>query len=742
MSFSQPGGNNPCATSRFSGINRTYRYSIITLCIASALTAPLANAADSTSSNTKTNTSDTTQTLVVTAKEGQSPQNTAEKSYTVPVTRAGTKMNLTQRDIPQSMSVITQQRIKDQNLQDVGDVLTNVTGITASQNDSERVDFYSRGFYINNYTYDDIPSTQTGAWNFGETDGDAAIYQRIDVVRGATGLMTGTGNPGASINLIRKKADSKTFTGNLSASYGTWDNQRYVADLSGPLNESGSLRGRVVTGYQDQNSWVDRYHKRKKFFYATVGADLTDNTTLDLGFDYESRHTADPSWGGLPTWYTNGNTIQYKRSANPAADWTYYNTVSRKVLATLTTNFNNGWQLRVNGTHSESEFDSKLLYVDGFPDQTTGIISSSGYGYAGWYKGLREQTAVDAYATGPFELFGREHELVAGLDYSRQRNRYMYTTALISGEDMGDWNDWDGDIAEPDWPAWALSSEDTIRQKSGYAAARFSLADPLSLIVGARYTQYSTVGTTADMEKNNLTPYGGLVYDLSDHYSAFASYTSIFQPQTYRDQQGNYLAPVTGKDYETGIKGDWDNSRVTATLSVFRIEQNNLGEELSNTYVNNSSENAYEALKGVVSRGVDFEINGAVTDNLNMTFGATRYVARDADGDRTNPYMPETSIKMFASYNLPMLPALTLGGGVNWQNRVFKDETGPAGNTIRVYQGSFPLANLFARYQVNRNLSLQGNISNLFDREYDTNPADGVAYNEPRDFSLTLNYNF
>ncbi len=82
--------------------------------------------------------------------------------------------------------------------------------------------------------------------------------------------------------MIRKKADGKTFTGNLSASYGSWDNQRYVADLSGPLNESGTVRGRVVTGYQDQDSWVDRYHKRKKFLYATVAADITDNTTLDL----------------------------------------------------------------------------------------------------------------------------------------------------------------------------------------------------------------------------------------------------------------------------------------------------------------------------------------------------------------------------------------------------------------------------------------------------------------------------
>lgn len=554
--------------------------------------------------------------------------------------------------------------------------------------------------------------------------------------------MTGTGNPGAAINMIRKKADSKTFAGDLSASYGSWDNQRYVADLYGPLNDSGTLRGRVVTGYQDQDSWVDRYHKRKKFLYATVAADLTDHTTLDLGYDYQSRNTDGPTWGGLPLWYSNGSKIHYDRSDNPSADWTHYNILSRKVFANLTTNFDNGWQVRVNGTHTESDFDSKLLYMTGYPDQTTGIFNSNGYGYAGWYKGLRTQTAVDAYATGPFEMFGRQHQLVAGVDYSRQRNRYLYSTSILSPAEIGDWNSWSGDVAEPDWPAWALSSEDTIRQKAGYAAARFSLTDPLSLIAGARYTQYSAHGTLADTEKNNITPYGGLVYDINENYSAFASYTSIFQPQTYRDQQGNYLKPVTGKDYEAGIKGDWDNGDITASLSVFRIEQENLGQVQSNRYVNNSSENAYKSSKGVVSRGVDFEINGAVTDNLKLTFGATRYVAKDADGDRTNPYMPQTSLKLFTSYTLPMLSDLTVGGGINWQNRTYKEAINPAGETERVYQGSYPLVNLFARYQVTRELSVQGNVKNLFDREYNTNPAGGVAFNEPANYSVSFNYSF
>ncbi len=143
-----------------------------------------------------------------------------------------------------------------------------------------------------------------------------------------------------------------------------------------------------------------------------------------------------------------------------------------------------------------------------------------------------------------------------------------------------------------------------------------------------------------------------------------------------------------------------------------------------------------------MSRGVDFEINGAVTDNLKVTFGATRYVAKDASGDRTNPYMPQTSLKLFTSYTLPMLPELTVGGGVNWQNRTYKEATNPSGQTERVYRGSYPLANLLPVTRSTKNLAVQGNIKNLFDREYNTNPSGGVAFNEPRNYSVSLNYAF
>ena len=723
---------NSNTRARMPAGSSTFTFSLLALAIHSLITSGMAQAAESGASAAAT--SGTPQEMVVTGS-AEASDNSDKQDYTVQTTRVGTKMLLAPRDVPQSVSVITEERMRDQSLQSLGDVLTNTTGVFVTYIDSERPDYYSRGFLIDNFSFDDIPTSVNDQMGFGDSGSDSAIYERIEVVRGATGLMSGSGNPGASVNMVRKHADSKTVQGNVSASYGSWDKQRYVLDLSAPLSESGAVRGRVVAGYQDQNSYLDRYKKDRKFIYGVVDADLTDSLTASVGYDYQQSHASNITFGGIPTWYSNGVRTNYSRRFNAAADWAYADVTSRKVFANLTQNFDNGWQIRLNGTHAESDIDFKSVSPNGFPDENTGL-GMTGYGY--WYKGKRTVDAVDVFASGPFDLFGRQHQLLAGGNYSRQRN--SYDTAVDPAVVIGDFNHWNGDVTA-NWGSWTPSS-DTVRQKSAYTAARFSLADPLALIIGARYTQYSTHGTSADMEKNNLTPYSGLIYDINENWSAYASYTSIFQPQKYRDTDGKYLSPVTGKNYELGLKSDWMNGRLTTNLSVFRIEQDNVGVQDGGKMAADTGEYAYYAAQGVVSRGIEFELNGNVTDNLKMTFGATRYVARDASNERVNSQLPQTSVKLFTSYNLPMMSELTLGGGMNWQNQTYVDATGPSGASERVYQKSYPLASLFARYQVTPQVTVQANVNNLFDRTYYTYLGGYLVYGDPRSYSVNVSYAF
>lgn len=711
--------------------------SLLAVCIAFALT-PAAFAANTGAEDT----------LVVEGTSADAAANTDAEDYSVKATAAGTKMTLVPRDIPQSVSIVSEQRMKDQKLESLGDVLRNTTGISESFADSDRATYYARGFAIDNYMVDGIPTIFEPRWNLGDALSDTAIFERIEVVRGANGLTTGSGNPSAAINMIRKHADSREFTTNVSAEYGSWNKQRYVADMSAPLIDSGKIRGRMVAGYQDNDSWLDRYNQKKKFFYGVVDVDLTDATSFSVGYDYQQTNVNAPTWGGIPRWYTDGSKTSPDRSYSTAPDWSYNDKESQRTFMTLKQQLGNDWQLTVNGTHTEMTLDSKQLYLDGLVDKSTGLLVSPygpSYPYVGgtgYNTGKRKVDAIDTFANGSYELFGRQHELMVGASYSRQNNTYFSSWANIGDTELGNYNDFNGNFPETDWSPLTLAQNDTIHQKSAYLATRISLADPLHVILGARYTKYNLDTLNQQLEKNNTSPYAGVVFDINDTWSTYASYTSIFKPQTERDTQQKYLSPITGNNYEAGLKADWLNGRLTTSMAVFRIEQDHLAQATGGVIPGTSGESAYKEVNGTTSKGVEFEINGALTDNWQMTFGATRYVAEDGEGDAVNPNLPRTSVKLFTSYRLPMLQALAVGGGVNWQNHVWSDVAVPSG-TYRSEQGSYALVDLFARYNVTKAFSVQANVDNLFDKSYDTNvDSRGIVYGAPRNFSVSANYSF
>ncbi|EOL9000472.1 ferric-rhodotorulic acid/ferric-coprogen receptor FhuE [Cronobacter sakazakii] len=716
--------------------------SLLALSIASALAVPAVYAAPAASD-----------TIVVDAAADSSTPDESQ-DYSVKTTTSGTKMLLVPRDIPQSVSVISQQRMQDQQLTTIEDVLENTTGVTASRIDTSRTNFFARGFYISNFAYEDMPTFLDNRWNFGDTAGDTAIYDKIEIVRGAAGLMSGTGNPSAYVNMVRKHADSQTFKGNVSATYGSWDKQRYVMDVQSPLVESGKVRGRVVAGYQDNDSFVERNHYRKKFIYGVMDADITESTLLSLGYDYQKSEEDSPTWGGFPSLYSDGSRTHFRRGFNTAADWAYSDLDSTKIFANLTQRFNNGWEAKVNAMHAETNFDNRMMYIDGFPDKTTGRYNAALWqgAWGGWNVGERKQDSVDAFVRGGYELAGRQHEMMFGGSYSRQRNNYdnSYPVNDNSGlMDVGNIHDYDGNtVANPTWSSFALYQRDVIRQKSIYAATRLSLADPLHLILGARYTEWNAKynlerkpDEIRRSKADDVTPYAGLIYDIDDTWSAYASYTSIFQPSGQRDVNSEFLDPTTGKAYEAGLKADWFNTRLTASLAVFRIEQDNVALNTGVIIPGSGGQTAYKSVDGTVSKGVELELNGALTDNWQLTFGASRYVAEAGDGVAVNPDQPRTTMKLFTRYQLPTLPALTVGGGARWQTKTWQDIAGPNGDT-RISQNGYTVVDLFTRYQATKNLAVQANLNNVFDKVYYDYLGTYGVYGAPRNFSVTASYSF
>lgn len=669
------------------------------------------------------------------------------EGYSVRRTSAGTRFDLAPREIPQSISIISHQRIEDQNLDDIIDVLANTTGVTSTQSDSERTEFYARGFYIDAYQFDGLPTQMVQNWSYGDSGLDLALYDRVEVVRGATGLLSGAGNPSASVNLIRKHADSAELTGSVSVNVGSWGRTRTTVDVGSALNASGTVRGRVIGSYLDTDGQMDRYNQRKTLGYAVIDADLTPDTQLSVGYDYQQKRANGATWGGFPMLYCDGSRTGYDESFNASPNWTYWDTTSKRAFATLQHAFSNGWKFKVGATHDETKADDKLFYP-AYNDWTTGASNfdrTNGTGIspsAGFYNTERKVTGVDGYVDGPFQLFGREHQFMAGLSYNK-RDYANYGDYQVGGagktwDPFTSYLHWTGNISEPNWNPLALASRGTITQKAGYAAARLSLADPLKLIIGARYTDWKSEGENDDREHKVTTPYAGLVFDINDTYSTYASYTEIFQPQTLKDRDGSYLDPVDGKSYEVGVKGAWFDNRLNASLALFRIEQDNVGQATGEPVQGSPNEFAYRAARGTVSRGFEFEVNGELAPGWNATFGASRYVAKDINDADINTNLPQTALKLFTSYTPQSLQELTVGGGANWQNRIYYAV--PAYG--RIEQSGYALVSAFVRYRISPEFSVQANLNNLLAKKYLSQINGYGAYGDGRNGSLTFTWSF
>ena len=168
------------------------------------------------------------------------------------------------------------------------------------------MNYYSRGFAIDAYQYDGVPIPRDGTWQFGDNNADMILYDHVEIVRGATGLMQGAGEPGASINYIRKRPTS-FLRREVAAAVAYPTGGRVEADISGPLNESGTIRGRLLGAADARDGTLDRYFKERYVGYGALEIDLTDQTLLNLGISYQETDADNVTWGGLPPWYSTGD---------------------------------------------------------------------------------------------------------------------------------------------------------------------------------------------------------------------------------------------------------------------------------------------------------------------------------------------------------------------------------------------------------------------------------------------------
>lgn len=669
-------------------------------------------------------------------------------SYTTGAARTSTPLSMSLRETPQSVSVVTQQRIEDQDLQTILDVVNNTTGVSVNRYETDRAQFNARGFEINSLMIDGVPTIWEQPWSSGEVFSSLAMYDRVEIVRGANGLMAGAGDPSASLNLVRKRASSRELTGSVEVSAGSWDTYGTLGDLSLALNEAGTVRARLVGEYNEGDSWMDLKSNQRETFYGTMDVDLTPDTTLWFGLSRQENNSDSPMWGGLPIWYADGSRANWSRSKTTSAEWSKWDSTYETYFINLDHRFANDWQLNLSYNRGERTSDSRLLYLSGNPDRTGAAPMSS---FPGSYKTRTVQDDYSARVSGPVALFGREHEVAFGYVHSQQDFDADTRIAQTGFGGVSDFDGYNGDFAAPVWGPLTAYGTGEITQTGFYGVTRLNLADDLKLILGARDSNFEK--TTDDINSepasvdvdHELTPYAGIVYDLNQNLSAYVSYTEIFLPQSERDMSGKLLDPIIGESYETGLKGEFFNGRLNASAAVFKIKQNGLGESTGiQVPGGRPGEFAYEA-KDVTSNGFELEVTGELAPGWNLMAGYTQFDVEDANGDAANTRYPTKLLRTFTTYRLPgAFNKLTVGGGVNWQESIYTYALNPAGNSEKVEQEAYALVNLMARYEVTDNLTAQLNVDNLTDKKYfDMFDAYGaLTYGAPRSVTASAKYRF
>jgi outer-membrane receptor for ferric coprogen and ferric-rhodotorulic acid len=674
---------------------------------------------------------------------------TDPSSYTVESSDSATPLSLSLRETPQSLTIVTRARLDDQNLQSLRDVLDNTPGVYSYAYDSERVLFTARGFVIDNLMYDGVPAVTNANTDSIDETLDTALYERIEIVRGATGLMTGAGSPAASVNLVRKHADSRTFAADIRATAGRWNDQRYEADISAPLTADGSVRVRGVGVYQDRDSYQNLYSNERKVFYGVLDADLSDNALLSVGYDYQDNAPRSNTWGSFPLFLADGTPANWPRSVTTSTDWAFWDRTKQTAFSELRYAFGNDWSLRASLTWRRFKEDDALFYVYGFPDPQTGEGLEP---FA--YRSNAEITerALDVHASGPFTAFGREHEIVVGYYRSRADNDGL---EFAHGElpDTGNFFLWDGSYPRPqfDGEGTLVSSIDTW-QNGLYAAGRLVLADPLRLIAGLRYTTWKSEGdyiyaadnADPNFDYEEIIPYAGVIWDLSEQFSVFTSYTGIFKPQGSRDVTGALLDPIKGRSYEVGIKGEHFDGRMSTALTVFKTDQSNVATavydpETGEAILLPDGKQASRAIDGTETRGFEMEIAGELRAGWNASLGWSRYQLDDADGKAVRTFVPRTLIRGFTTWTPEALQKLTLGVGVNWQSQSKTFVGTPDGGTT-LQQDDVTLLGLMARYQITPTVWVQLNSDNLLDEKYFVlDEYDNTYYGTPVNYSLSVN---
>lgn len=691
---------------------KTPALSLIYLAIASAATtfSPLLLAADREDTG-KATADGKTSSVLATVKVSADADSTA---YTASETSIG-KTAQTLKEIPQSVSVITRQKLDDQNITSLPDAMKFATGVTVQKFDGAGFfnTFNARGYSPDTFQLDGINLQ----YNANMADTDLVVFERVEIQRGAAGLFQGSGEPGVTVNLVRKRAlaDNK-IQGMVSA--GSWDNYRMEGDITGALTESGDLRGRLVVSADDRDSYLDGVYGKRQVAYGTVEYDLDKATILSIGGTWQKIDSVIDQ--GLPA-YADGRLLDMPRSTAIIADWNHLDMETADMFTELEHFFSGGGQVKFALRHSERE----RVYDGARADSAVAVDGKIKIANVYFPTDLKD-TSADLFVNLPVEFGGYQHEFIVGADYRTSDNSSTYAANTYSpASSFSNVFTHDHHIAQPALVSvvGGAPSNTETEQQGIYARAKLQLAERWSLLAGGRLSwwesqqQNLTTGVVSAQyeEKQQFTPYAAAMFDINKEIALYLSYSDIFKPQNNKTREDKQIDPRTGDQFEVGLKGEFLNGRINAHAALYRLEDKN------RALTDPLSPEDFIAAGKVRSEGFETEISGELTASWELTAGyaytTTEYLKASASqqGQSFSPFTPKHNANLWSKYsfNEGILQGLYLGGGLRAVSDFYNGT-----NTLSFAAPGYATVSLLGGYAIDDHWKLALNIDNLFDRKY------------------------
>jgi outer membrane receptor for ferric coprogen and ferric-rhodotorulic acid len=683
------------------------------------------------------------------------------------------------RAIPQTISIISDEQIRQQNDTDLADALDHAAGITVVRTDSLDQNLYSRGFRItslhidggaaqNSFNPSPLPYLGTP---------DLSEFDHIEVLRGADGLFGASGNPGATVNMVRKRPlQSAAFM--FDASTGSWNNRRAEVDVTGPIGFDGQLLGRLDALYADRNYFYETASLQRERIFGALEYDFTPSTVMIAGGSYQ-WDDAVPFTSGLPL-NQDGSDPHLSRHTALTFDWARYRTRTREIYLQLRQEFNRDWRLKIDTAAWKGSLEYAVGYFQSQIDPITHGLDAPPYASTTPEPNTQNQFEFGVTLTGGFDWFGRRAQVAFGGDFARLKVRSSYNdfpqlNGLVSNVYAYDPATYpDPRLTQP--PIQRIDIVATLRQSGLFASLRTPFGDGWSAVGGARISGDRTDTTVSvsspafnigprsiSLSFGNsrvVTPYAAVMYDVDNHYSLYASYADIYLATgKSREPNGRLLGPAHGVDVEAGLKGAWREGAVNGSLVLYQIVQHEIPIFVSPAH--NIDSCCYIANTNR-SKGIDAELSGVLAPGWLISAGYTFNNNQAAPGGALSDATPRHLLKLWTSKRLAgSLNRWTLGGTVHAQSSnsqsgrycpLNKSTVTGFPHTVfcgppvpfHVVQRPYLVMDLRASFQIDPHWQAEASVGDIFDRTYyetiapSQPPLGNNWYGPPRSLLLRI----